>query len=463
MMDYNVHKICRVCLKEGALTSIYSNEFSMMPSTMLMLCAKVRVFKKDGLPEVICNNCIYRLGVAYHFKQECENSDLRLRQYLGLSDSGYGICDVETNTDPNWAGLSQKSQLLLSTNGQITDSEEEEEEEGLKSAKKKSKRRSRYQRKPPEEHKKRGPKPLPKLPPTCYECQKTFKCAAQLQMHIRTHTGEKPFACHYCPRRFAQKYNLQIHKRTHTGDKPFQCEICSKQFSALGNFQAHLKIHSGVRDQHCPVCQKSFYTTGDLSKHMITHTGIKSHHCDICGKAFSRRRDMLAHKRKLHNLSNLNERSEEEDEEIVDTVVNDAFKCPDCDKEFESAVGLSVHFRTHGSNNLLNLPLGSTHHAPQLPPPPPPPTHPHATATHHYHHHGPPPPHPHHNGLHAHPHHLGLNTAAASLQANAGPASMSMAHMLAVAAPPPPPPPNTAMGQQNSLTIMHTTQRLHPF
>lgn len=58
----------------------------MMPSSMIMMCAKIRVYKKDGLPEVICNNCIYRLGVAYHFKQECENSDIRLRQYLGLPD-----------------------------------------------------------------------------------------------------------------------------------------------------------------------------------------------------------------------------------------------------------------------------------------------------------------------------------------------------------------------------------------
>lgn len=42
-MDYNIHKICRVCLEEGAVTSIFSTEFAMMPSTMLMLVSKVRV------------------------------------------------------------------------------------------------------------------------------------------------------------------------------------------------------------------------------------------------------------------------------------------------------------------------------------------------------------------------------------------------------------------------------------
>lgn len=100
-MDYNINinKICRVCLEESVLTSIFNTDFAMVPSEMMMLCAKVRVYKNDGLPPVICNNCIYRLGAAYHFKQQCENSDLRLRSYLGILDKGFGVRDNETNTD----------------------------------------------------------------------------------------------------------------------------------------------------------------------------------------------------------------------------------------------------------------------------------------------------------------------------------------------------------------------------
>lgn len=46
-MDYNINinKICRVCLEEGVLTSIFNTEFAMMPAEMIMLCAKIKVQK----------------------------------------------------------------------------------------------------------------------------------------------------------------------------------------------------------------------------------------------------------------------------------------------------------------------------------------------------------------------------------------------------------------------------------
>ncbi|KOX78259.1 Zinc finger and BTB domain-containing protein 48 [Melipona quadrifasciata] len=54
----------------------------------------------------------------------------------------------------------------------------------------------------------------------CSICSKGFKDKYSVNVHIRTHTGEKPFACSLCGKSFRQKAHLAKHYQTHVTQKP---------------------------------------------------------------------------------------------------------------------------------------------------------------------------------------------------------------------------------------------------
>lgn len=58
---------------------------------------------------------------------------------------------------------------------------------------------------------------------------------------------EKPVhRCNICNRGFLNKSNIKVHLRTHTGEKPFRCDVCSKAFRQKAHLIKHQQIHKRI-------------------------------------------------------------------------------------------------------------------------------------------------------------------------------------------------------------------------
>ncbi|XP_061395555.1 homeotic protein spalt-major [Musca vetustissima] len=86
-------------------------------------------------------------------------------------------------------------------------------------------------------------------PNQCVVCDRVLSCKSALQMHYRTHTGERPFKCRICGRAFTTKGNLKTHMAVHKIRPPMrnfhQCPVCHKKYSNALVLQQHIRLHTG--------------------------------------------------------------------------------------------------------------------------------------------------------------------------------------------------------------------------
>ncbi|KAJ0044088.1 hypothetical protein NL108_005961, partial [Boleophthalmus pectinirostris] len=168
-------------------------------------------------------------------------------------------------------------------------------------------------------------------------CEKTFMTFSALFSHNRTHFRESGhFSCTFpgCDKTYDKACRLKIHLRSHTGERPFVCdsEGCGWSFTSMSKLLRHKRKHDDDRRFVCTEegCGKSFTRAEHLKGHSITHLGTKPFQCHAegCNARFSARSSLYIHSKKhKQDASSLRNR------------------CPvaDCTKHFSSRSSLKSH------------------------------------------------------------------------------------------------------------------------
>lgn len=150
---------------------------------------------------------------------------------------------------------------------------------------------------------------------TCEKCDKRY-LASYMKIHLRCHSGERPFSCDVCSQSFKQKSHLLSHVLRHTGEKPYSCSLCKASYTQSFRLKEHMKKCIEEKDSNGKSHDEEGNKVNRKTGKGKVKVGRKNEFACNCGATFKRQVLLTNHKQKCTWNTESDHSTDVSDEEI---------------------------------------------------------------------------------------------------------------------------------------------------
>jgi hypothetical protein len=212
--SFDLESNCRACLQPAdTLESIFASPADDKPLHFAeilssLLTSEMEIQPRDGLSQVICENCRVHAVNAYKFQQMCRANDKQAREMLEIRASSIKVEDKKFEAIDGDVLMEDLKPLEEDFETETLDNYEEDDEDSNEDS-------------DDSENKKFG----------CDSCDLQFQTEKKLEQHMKNEHGDdeesgesdeesaRIFNCDLCPKKFKKPSLLSRHLKTHDPNK----------------------------------------------------------------------------------------------------------------------------------------------------------------------------------------------------------------------------------------------------